>query len=220
VPEPAFSTFVERLYDALPEHYRTADEAQNWALKRYLALLGDQAGAVEILLDRANFFPKDEAGAPGDTSDLVNPDFADAAWLEWLAQLVGARVEPKMTEQEKRDAIETASSGWRAATKAAVEDAAKTALTGTKHAEVKDHSTDVSAVGAAGQWDVLVVTRTSETPDPAAVLLAISTKGAKPAGVKLWHRSFEATWAQIQAALPTWADWNGKTWAQIQEQGL
>jgi hypothetical protein len=223
VPEPIFSAFLERLYLNLPEHYREADggEGRDWPLKRYLALLGDQASAVETLLDRVNFFPLDEAGSVGDTSDLVAPAAADIAWLEWMAQLVGVRLDPKMTEQEKRDAVSTASSGWQAGTKAAVAAAARTALTGSQFAEVKDHSTDISEIGAASQWDVLVVTRGSETPDPGAVLTAITTKGAKPAGVKLWHRSYEADWGTIQAAYPTWADWHAAgSWRALGETGL
>jgi hypothetical protein len=44
--------------------------------------------------------------------------------------------------------------------------------------------------------------------------------GAKPAGVILYNQTFSASWSAIEAALPTWADWETKTWTQIEETGL
>jgi hypothetical protein len=68
---------------------------------------------------------------------------------------------------------------------------------------------------------VLIVTRESETPDPAAVLAAIVAKNTKPAGVTLHHLSYSASWATLQADLPTWAaiEARGPWWA-IEETGL
>lgn len=219
---PAFSEHTERLYSRLPEHYRDADGAQagDFPFKRFLSLIGDQVGVIEDLVDRIDYVPEYEGGAPGDTSELVDPTVADAGWLPWLAQLVGVVLDPALTLAEKRDAIEFASGGWRAGNKEAMADAAKTVLIGAKYVRVYDHSTDVSAIGAATQWDVLVVTNPTETPDPALVLPAIIAKKAKPAGVKLYYREFEATWDQVETEFPTWADWNGRTWAEIQEAGL
>lgn len=219
---PAFTAHLERLYERLPEHYRDADGRQDgdYPLKRFLALLGDQAGALEVLVDRIDFIPEHEGGVAGDTSDLVDPDTADVAWLPWLGQLLGAQIAPGLTDAEKRDLVRFAPAGWRAGNKQAVADAAKTVLTGTKYAQVYDHSTDVSAIGAATQWDVLIVTRTSETPDPALVIPTVIAKRAKPAGVELYHRSYEGSWGDVSAEFPTWADWNGRTWAEIQEAGL
>jgi hypothetical protein len=227
VPAPVFSGFVERLYGRLPDHYRESDEelaagAAGYPLKRFLALLGDQAGAVEALMDRIDFRPLDEGGIAGDTSELVDFELADVAWLDWLAQLVGVALEPKLTEPERRDAIEFAPGGWRAATKSAMAAAARTELTGTEYASIHDHSdASVGGVGTKTQWDVLVVTRPSETPGPAQVLAAIIAKGAKPAGVVLYWRAYEASWDTLEAAYPTWNAWDATgSWDVIQETGL
>lgn len=216
-----FSTFTERLYGRLPEHYRDADAVQtgDQPLRRYLSLMGDQAGEVEELVDRIDFVPEHEGGIAGDTSDLVDHAEAEEAWLPWLGQLVGAQIDPGLTEAEKRDAIEFAPAGWRAGNKAAIADAARTALTGTKYAQVYDHMEDVGVPG--GEWDVLVVTKPAETPDPALVLVAIVAKNAKPAGVVLHHGEYSADWGDVEAAAPTWADWEALgSWAGIETAGI
>jgi hypothetical protein len=214
MPRPDVADLTDRLYDRLPAMYRDADELLDFPLLRWLSLLLDQAGELDVLHDR--LVPNDLA----DISELADPATADLAWLPWLAQLVGVRLPRDVTGQAARDAVQFASSGYRGGTKAAVADAAKSELTGSRYAQVYDHSTDTSAIGAAGEWDVLIVTRTSETPSVARVLDAVVAKRAKPAGVVLYHRAYTATWGAVQTAFPTWADWNGKTWAQIQEAGL
>lgn len=86
---PDVSATTERLYGSLPAFYRDADEPLDWPLLRYLSLLGDQLGDLEELVDRIDFVRAEDVGSAGDTSDLVDPATADAAWLPWLAQLVG-----------------------------------------------------------------------------------------------------------------------------------
>lgn len=202
----------DRVYDRLPEAYRVDDELRGFPLLRYLSTLTDQAGDLEDLVDRFDGDP---------TSDLVDPDTADNAWLDWLGQLVGVRLDPALTESERRDAVRFSSSGWQAGNKTAVADAAKTELTGTKFARVYDHSTAASVIGAASQWDVLIVTRPTETPNPAAVIEAVKRKRAKPAGVVLYQRSYESSWDTITTTYPTWnALEQAGSWNVIQEAGL
>lgn len=155
----------------------------------------------------------------GSTSELVTPEVADDAWLPWLAQLVGVQLNPNLTRQAKVAAIRSASAGWQSGTKAAIAAAAQTALTGSQYVRVFDHS--IAAPGDGGQWDVLILTRTSETPDPAAVLTAVVAQGAKPAGVVLYHASYAASWDAIVADFPTWAAIEGAgSWTAIEEAGL
>ena len=208
---PIVGAATERLYLLLPEFYRTADIKLDYPLLRFLATLGDQASEAQDIID-----------AWYSTGSLVDPVLGDADWLDWQAQLVGVDLDPDMTEQEKRDAINGAPSGWRAGSKGALADAAKTTLTGSKYAKVYDHSTDVpGTIGTAGEFDVLLVTRASETPDAAATLASVIRKGAKPAGVILYHRSYEASWSAIATAFPTWAAWGAAgSWASIMEAGL
>lgn len=149
-----------------------------------------------------------------DTSDLGDPTTADPEWLPWMAQLVGVKLEPGFTEQQARDAVLYASAGWRAGTKQAIADAAKSELTGTKYAAVYDHA--ITGPGNGGQWDVLIITRPTETPDPAKLLAAVVARGAKPAGVVLRHRAIESSWDTVESENPTWADIT-ETWDELQE---
>ncbi len=208
-----------RLYERLPEHYRTADRANGFPLYRWLAGVGSQVGALEQLIGRLDFYTTNDGGAPGETSDLVDPATADPRWLEWLAQLVGVPLDVSLSDPEKRDAIRFASAGWRAGTKRAVADAARTALTGTKFAQVFDHT--ITTPGDGGAWDVLIMTRGTETPDPARVLRTVIARGAKPAGVVLRHRAYDTAWDTVTGNFPTWnAIEAAGSWNAIQEAGL
>lgn len=158
-----------------------------------------------------------------DTSDLVDPDYAADAWLDWLGQLVGLELDPSLSKAERRDAVRFASAGWRAGTTAGMEDAARSELTGTKYVKIYDHSASAGAVGAGTQWDVLVVTRPTETPAAAGVLAAINRKKAKPAGVILYWDAYEASWdVMTQApARDTWTEIEALgSWEAWQEVGL
>lgn len=216
----AVTQFTLRWFAGLPDFVEAADQATGWQLLRYLSLLGDQAAALEQLYERIDFTPLDEGGPPGDTSDLVDPDAADAAWLPWLAQAVGAHVSG-LTEADRRAAIGSAAAGWQGGSKRSVAAAAQTVLTGSKSVAIYDHTTDTSGVGAGSQWDVLIVTRTEETPVSSADLIAaVVALGTKPAGVTLWHTPYTAAWSAIEAAYPTWAARDGLTWDQLVQTGL
>lgn len=204
---PVVGETTERMYARLPEFYRVADLTQlgDLPLLRYMSLVGDQASELETIVDRL-------------PTDLADPATADDAWLTWLAQAVGVQLPAGLSEEERRNAVLYSSSGWRAGTKQAIRDAAKPALTGTQYVEVYDHQTDV---GAGGEFDVLLVTRGTETADAAEVLATIVRQRAKPAGVKLYHRVYDTSWNTITA---TYATWNALeaagSWDRIQEAGL
>jgi hypothetical protein len=187
-------------------------------LKRYLSALGDQLDATSSLVDRFAYATRDEGGDPGDTSDLVDPWTADAAWLPWLGQLVGVRRAPGLSNESLRQAITSATTGFRAGNREAVGAAIKPYLTDTKYVEVVPFSIDER--GNGGPWDLLVITRASETPGGIDVPGIIVAAGAKPAGVVLHHRAFSTTWADLHANRPTWASWNGQEWVEIEETGL
>ncbi|MCU1588788.1 MAG: hypothetical protein JWP11_44 [Frankiales bacterium] len=206
-----------RLYDSLPEFMQAADEQlDGHPLLSFVAGIGAQLQTIATLLGRLNRYA--DQTAPAVPSDLADADGADPQWLDWLAQTVGAHLGGVSDLAARRDAVRSAAAGWRVGTRTAVADAARSALTGTKHVEIHDHT--IASPGDGGPWDVLLVTAASETPDPSAVLAAVVAKGAKPAGVVLHHRAYSATWAQVEAAYPTWADIEGKTWQQLEETGL
>lgn len=207
---PAVSDFTERWYGGLPAYLRAADEPLDFPLLRFLSLLGDQVNEIEEIVDRIDYVGVFDGGAPGDTSDLVDPDTADTAWLSWLAQLVGVNLLDPLSTTERREAIRTAGSGWRAGTKAGIKLAAQTQLTGTKYIEVLDHY-------QGDPWAIGVRTRADETADPAAVVQAILDMGAKPAGVEIVTAFYAATWAVVETTYPTWAAVEAAgSWAVLQ----
>lgn len=153
------------------------------------------------------------------TSDLADPYAADIAWLPWLAQLVGVVIDQSQDVVSQRAAITNAYRGINVGTKTALQNALLPYLTGTRFIKVYDHSNVLDGIGNGGEWDVLIVTKESETPvgvDPAQIATDI---GVKPAGVKLWHANFETTWSELETDRPTWLDWNGNTWRQVEETG-
>jgi hypothetical protein len=238
---PYMSILADRLYQRLPEVYRTMDaNNSDWPLKRYLGGMLATAGAIGDTFTqiRGDFPIGPAAPAPwalsadelaiwqanrvNRPSALGDPGQADPRWLPWMAQLVGAPLDPGASVQEQRDTIAFATSGWRGGTRQAIADAARTALTGSMYAQVVPHvvPSDNGGLDTGGVWDITIITRSSETPDPGAVLDAVLRKGVKPAGAVLHHATYGASWAQIEAVYPTWADWNAATWAQIEQAGL
>lgn len=238
---PHMSELVDRLYGRLPQIYRTMDARElQWPLKRWLGAALDYQGRLdahvtawsgERPIGPADLEPwalaPDELARWRDErqsvlSTLGDPLTAEAQWLPWLAQLVGAVLDPAASEAEKRDTIRYATSGWRAGTRGAIADAAKSALTGSRYARVVPHTKPSEAGGLepGSIWDITIVTRIGETPDPEAVLGAVLRTGVKPAGVRLHHAVYEATWDQVEAVFPTWLELESATWDEQSEAGL
>jgi hypothetical protein len=178
-------------------------------LLRFMSLLGDHLGEDTDIIGRIAMRLINGI----ESSQLVDPVLADAGWLLWMAQLVGAKVSSYDPEQTLRAIIASASSGWRAGTKDSMAAAARTQLTGSQYVEILDHQT---STGPGGQWDVLVKTRSVETPNNQAVLDAISAAGVKPAGVVLHIVHTAASWDALEAAYPTSDQWDALTWDEIE----
>jgi P2-related tail formation protein len=149
------------------------------------------------------------------TSDLVDPRTADVAWLPWLSQLVSVSYDRNLSEAQQRQAIVDASAGWRAGTTAAIAAAARLELTGTKSVTVYDHS--ISVPGDGTMWDILVITLRTETPNFDRMVATIERLGVAPAGCTIHAQGFTATWNVLERARPTWAQWDGSTWTQIEQ---
>jgi hypothetical protein len=221
--------FARSTYDLLPLLY-SDDDADSPGLPpldrpllRYLAAVGAVADEIVTLVDRITYTAPDDGGPPGDSSDLVDPESADPAWLGWLAQLVGVDLTGLQDDTARRDAIRESSTGYSAGNRAAIAAAARSALTGTRYVRV-DAQKIPGPPGAPLEpgtvWDITLTTRPSETPDLGAVLAAVEAKHAKPAGVVLHHRAYSATWGTVETSHPTWADWEAAgSWAAIEETG-
>lgn len=138
------------------------------------------AGAMAAALQRvAEIYDPDE-GAPG--SPLVDVDRCPEWALPWLAQLVGVAIPVGMDPDTAREAIRSVA-GWKRGTPAALRAAAGFHLTGSKTVYFRERDPS----GTDPPYTLEVVTRTSETPDPAAVLAEL--KRQKPAGIVLTYRT-------------------------------
>ena len=211
---PALTDFTRRVMNELPAAVRLSGGP---TLEAYLGLVGDQISTALKIAERIDYIPPDEGGAD-DTSDLLDPKGADAAWLPWMAQLYGIPLDGTLTETQRRNLIADWRSRRHAGSKQSMIDAVRAILTRDQMVRVYDHATDT---GPGGRWDVLVVTLKAETPnaDGQLVLDAIRKANVKPAGVVLHHRFVTGTWAALKTARPTWADWNGDTWLDIEDTG-
>lgn len=240
-PQPALNVFAQRIFNRLPEAYRVYDARSGYQFALYIDAVTSRLGDIETVIERiygqrpiGPATPEPWSLHPSEVDDyranrvlrlseLGDPYTADAAWLPWLVQLVGGTLDPTASVAEQRDTIRYATSGWQAGSLASIEYAARTALTGSQYARAVPHLLANGSPG--GPWDVCILTRTSETPDPSAVLGAVLRKGVKPAGVVLHHHPVEATWDMLEAARPIWNQWETDaqgvvTWNRLAETGL
>lgn len=238
---PVVNSFATRIFDRLPEAYRTFDANTGYPFLLYIDAVTQKLGAIDTVIARIagqrpvgpatpipwSLHPSALADYNANRvlrlSELGDPTVADAAWLPWLVQLVGGKLDPAASVAEQRDTIRYATSGWLAGSAASIEYAARTALTGSQYAKCVPHMTDGGAPG--GPWDVAIMTRSSETPDPSAVLGAVTRKGVKPAGVILHLVNFGASWDILESARPTWDLWESDslglvTWDRLADTGL
>lgn len=133
----------------------------------------------------------------------LDPDYAPAPVLGWLAQLPGVQLLPSDAEAQRRARI-TAAAGFRRGMPQAMIDEVKPTLTGTQYASV------LQQVGGA-RWAMTLITLSAETPNAATTYAAALRQ--KPAGINLTHvvatgalidqgtRTIDAGTATIDAAV-------------------
>lgn len=160
-------------------------------------------------------------GVPlGSTSDLVDPRTANTEWLPWLSQFAGHNINHFSSLEEARNAFASTESNFAAGTIGAIQNAVGAVLTGTRTVRVFPMTTRLDQVGQASQWDIAIVTRTSESPDVSVMEEAVSLRNAKPVGVVFHFFKHQSTWDAVELAYPTWTEWDKRNWTQIEEAGL
>lgn len=248
MPEPTMSVTTERLYARLPEAYRRLDADNGWTFKQWLDGIGNELNTIDTFRARfthiqpnamddwmvaatpLNTYERDPAledpdigFAPiYDTSDLIDGRTADAAWLPWIGQLVGSDLTTSYTDVERRNNVVYAFLGYRAGSRSSLRNSVLEELTGTKYLQVLDHSkvVGVSSIEPGTEWEVVLVTKPSETPGGADIVGTIERKGAKPAGVKLYHYAHVISWDALEATFPTWNALDAVTsWDVIEASG-
>lgn len=161
--EPIYDTTTERVYHDLPQHYQVADSRNDWPLKRWWRGITGQMGDLEALKERISYTPPDDGGVLGETSDLVDPATIDPAWIDWRAQFTGMKFPANIPLSEKRALLADVNTSLEVGTRAALVAAVKSALAGDHYVNLYKNSTSTADIGTASMWDVLIVTKASET---------------------------------------------------------
>lgn len=246
MPEPTYSVTTERIYRRLPEVYRVLDEQNDWHFKKYISSIADQLNDIDVLVARLEYITADKWAARlatqtpyntyerpagvedptygwadiGRTSDLFDGRTADALWLPYIGQIIGADIGSLDSEADRRDAAINNYLGFQAGSREAIEAAIQSVLTGTKYIRVYPHRDGAggSTTHIGTQWDILIITKVSETPGGASSIVdAINNKGAKPAGVVIHCITYSLTWASLESTFNTWTKIeNAGTWANLE----
>lgn len=203
-PRPDLSEPTARMYDGLPDLYAEADaqQAPPYPLARYLSLIGDVLADVDTVAAKLGAYDDDAV-------TLADPARADAAWLPWLAQLMGVDITGYAAESDRRAAMLAARSAPGEGTIEAIRRAARSAL--SPDARWKGYARVYR--DAANPWLIHVDTLPQETPNPAAIYAA--TALVKPAGARITQSSYAATYATVQAVYTTYEGMNGRTWEDL-----
>lgn len=171
-PPPALDSFAANLYAGM-EPLAWLDGSVGYALAHFCAAQGVMFQVVEDLA-------RDTPEGPG-WSVVIDLDRCPDEWLPWLAQFVGVTVIPGSTPADMRVRI-ASTDGFKRGTPAALEAAAQATLTGSQVVYFRERD----PLAADPPYSLEVVTRISETPDPAATLAALIAQ--KPGGLVLTYR--------------------------------
>jgi len=165
--KPVLASFAQALYDSMtPMQY--AEASYDYALAKLLSGIGEAFQQVED-------YGRDQGDTPG-WAFMLDPDTCPPEALGWLAQFVGVVLQPGLSEADQRARIK-ATDGWNRGTVGAIKGAAAQYLTGNKTVTLRERDGD--------PYFLTVITYTSQTPNPAQVLAAVTAQ--KPAGLVLTH---------------------------------
>lgn len=183
---PVVSDLAENFYASLGFH-RDFDEANDWALLKYVAAWVAPLDPVyELVRERDGMAP---------WAILYDPDRCPAESLPYTAQYVGIPVTPEMTETQLRNEIREPT-GWARGREPAIRIATQRTLTGTQKVVIK------SRTPGPGEHYVRVLA--SECPAPTRTELVV--RAAVPAWELLDFDVFEGfTYADLKADVATYA---------------
>lgn len=214
---PVVSTAAQQVYRLLPDYVQAADESADFTL---LSFTGATAVGLDKPVDLLHAI--DPNTSVTGTCEIVNPDAAPRAFLPWLGWLVGIDT-TVLAEADVRGVIRDAVTSQRRGSAAAIAAAVRRTLTGSQDVIVltkppdpdfptwdfdqagEDYNADVRRYdgGITDPWLIIVITKTVQTPDSTATLLAAT--GEKPAGVLLELQTLSGmTYAELTAAYATY----------------
>lgn len=200
---PSVGQTTESIYAAL-EPLAAGDEERDWPLLRFIDAIC-QAG-----YERPHELAADRGEQPG-WQAILDPTTSPAYALPWLAQFVGARLTPDLSEAEQREVIEHPE-GFARGTPAAMRQAIQRQLTDTK-------SVDIQERYGGDAYVLWIRTLASETPSVARVLQAIRSQ--KPMGIVLdFDVQAGQDWAAFGSSVTDWSDAGGDypDWDQVRSR--
>lgn len=155
--------------------------------------LGVLADAIGLMYEQVQ-----EIVVDGDQPGWTVPVTLDRAKaLGWLGQFLGVRLQPFLTDSERRTAIGEVE-GFARGTVSAIRAAAARTLTGNKTVNLNER------VGGNAYY-LSVISYTGETPDPAATEAAI--RALKPAGIVLGYQVLDGqTYVDLEGDYTDYAD--------------
>jgi hypothetical protein len=166
LPRPVVSQEAEDLYAALGPWSKADTDNAFWYLLDLCEAVAGRLTAIEaVIRDDPN---TDDPG----WSIVMDVDRAPPAWLAWLAQFGGVRLDPALDDAAQRVRIKS-TDGFKRGTPSAIAAAAQQYLIGTKSVFITERT------GSAYRFTV--ATLVAETPNLANVSAALLK--AKPAGL-------------------------------------
>lgn len=167
MPLPAMNSVGADLYDRLAP-LASLDAANAYSFAHL-------CNAIGLAWLQVADLSEDRGARPG-WAGLVDVETSPANALAWLAQIVGIHVTKGATEAVQRAEVRRHAGAARGRPASMIAEVQAT-LTGTKTVRLLERTSSA--------WTFTVITRTSETPDPAATLAAAMRQ--KPGGDVLTH---------------------------------
>jgi hypothetical protein len=186
--------FAYELYQGLePLHF--GESTHGYALAYYCRAIGLMFDYIDKLARQYEW------------ESIMDPNEVPREGIRWLGQFVGVQIDHGTPEGQMRAKL-LDRSGWYRGTPLAIANAAAATLTGTRSVILLERY-------GGNAWHLRVLTRTGETPVPAATLDAVLN--VKPAGIILEHQVVDtltydllaaqhASYNAVQAAFTDYAD--------------
>ena len=239
--EPIYEATTERLWRHIPEIYRRYDAGNDWQFKKYISAIGSQQNIVDTLIERFTKVPANELASfkanldpitdnysrpEGienedigfepllETSDLVDARTADSEWLPFIAQIQGVNL-TNSDISVRRYALLYSNTSYMAGSILSIKSVIQSYLSGSKYIAIYPHHDglfdDITHVGT--EWDLLIVTRTTENPDEYDFSSIMDQARVKPAGVLLHFIERSVTWEDLEtldwSGIEALGDWDG-----------
>jgi hypothetical protein len=164
------------------------DEKLGWPLLNFLGAICDSY--LQDIEDLAS-----DQGPQTGWATILDPDQAPSYALGWLAQLVGVRMNPSLSDADNISLIKEPV-GWQRGSPGAIRAAILPYLTGTKSLILTERYT-------GDAYKVLVNTITGEVPDTAKMQAAALAQ--KPAGILMtFTAQLGQTYLQLRTAKATY----------------